>query len=98
MFASLTDKFQTIFKKIKNKGKLNENDIKNCLHEIRIALLEADVNYKVVKEFINSLHEKIRQEKISESLTPAQQIIKIVKELNGQNTDIMATKRKTYSK
>ena len=80
MFANLTDKFQRIFKKIKNKGKLNENDIKNCLHEIRIALLEADVNYKVVKEFIDSLHDKILQEKISESLSPAQQIIKIVNE------------------
>jgi len=80
MFANLTDKFQRIFKKIKNKGKLNENDIKNCLHEIRIALLEADVNYKVVKEFIDSLRDKILQEKISESLSPAQQIIKIVNE------------------
>jgi len=80
MFANLTDKFQRIFKKIKNKGKLNENDIKNCLHEIRIALLEADVNYKVVKEFIDSLHDKILQENISESLSPAQQIIKIVNE------------------
>jgi signal recognition particle subunit SRP54 len=90
MFANLTDKFQTIFKKIKNKGKLNENDIKNYLHEIRIALLEADVNYKVVKEFINSLHEKIKQEKISESLTPAQQIIKIV---NGEITYTLGSKQ-----
>ena len=80
MFANLTDKFQKIFEKIRNKGKLDENDIKNCLHEIRIALLEADVNYKVVKEFINSLHDKMQQEKISESLTPTQQIIKIVNE------------------
>ncbi len=80
MFASLTNKFQKIFKKIRNKGKLDENDIKNCLREIRIALLEADVNYKVVKEFINSLHDKMQQEKISESLTPTQQIIKIVNE------------------
>ena len=90
MFANLTDKFQTIFKKIKNKGKLNENDIKNYLHEIRIALLEADVNYKVVKEFITSLHEKIKQEKISESLTPAQQIIKIV---NGEITYTLGSKQ-----
>jgi len=94
MFDNLTDKFQTIFKKIKNKGKLNENDIKNCLHEIRIALLEADVNYKVVKEFINSLHEKMQQEKISESLTPAQQIIKIV---NGEITEILGSKQNDLS-
>lgn len=93
MFASLTNKFHKIFEKIRNKGKLDENDIKNCLHEIRIALLEADVNYKVVKEFINSLHDKILQEKISESLTPTQQIIKIVNEeitktLGSKKSDI----------
>jgi signal recognition particle subunit SRP54 len=94
MFANLTNKFQTIFKKIKNKGKLDENDIKNCLHEIRIALLEADVNYKVVKEFINSLRDKMQQEKISESLTPTQQIIKIV---NGEITLILGTKKNDLS-
>ena len=94
MFDSLTNKFQTIFKKIKNKGKLNENDLKNCLHEIRIALLEADVNYKVVKEFINSLHDKMQQEKISESLTPAQQIIKIV---NGEITLTLGSKQNDIS-
>lgn len=94
MFASLTDKFQKIFKKIKNKGKLDENDIKNCLHEIRIALLEADVNYKVVKEFIDSLHDKIQQEKISESLTPTQQIIKIV---NAEITLTLGSKQNDLS-
>lgn len=94
MFASLSEKFQTIFKKLKNKGKLNENDIKNYLHEIRIALLEADVNYKVVKEFINNLHDKIRQEKISESLTPAQQIIQIV---NGEITSTLGSKKNDLS-
>ncbi|GAG84109.1 unnamed protein product, partial [marine sediment metagenome] len=94
MFANLTNKFQTIFKKIKNKGKLNENDIKNCLHEIRIALLEADVNYKVVKEFINSLHDKMQQEKISESLTPTQQIIKIV---DGEITSTLGSKQNDIS-
>lgn len=90
MFANLTDKFQIIFKKIKNKGKLNEDGIKNCLHEIRIALLEADVNYKVVKEFINDLHMQIKQEKISESLTPTQQIIKLV---NKEITKILGSKQ-----
>ncbi|GAH41221.1 unnamed protein product, partial [marine sediment metagenome] len=67
-----------------------ENDIKNCLHEIRIALLEADVNYKVVKEFINSVNDKMQQEKISESLTPTQQIIKIV---NGEITSTLGSKQ-----
>ena len=94
MFANLTNKFQTIFKKIKNKGKLNENDIKNCLHEIRITLLEADVNYKVVKEFINSLHDKMQQEKISESLTPTQQIIKII---NGEIASTLGSKQNDIS-
>ncbi|HER23643.1 MAG TPA: signal recognition particle protein [Candidatus Atribacteria bacterium] len=94
MFANLADKFQTIFKKIKNKGKLDENDIKNCLYEIRIALLEADVNYLVVKEFIDNLHDKLKQEKISESLSPAQQIIKMVNEditftLGSQKNDLI---------
>jgi signal recognition particle subunit SRP54 len=88
MFVNLTNKFQTIFNKIRNKGKLNENDIKNCLHDIRIALLEADVNYKVVKEFIDSLYNEIQQEKISESLTPTQQIIKIV---NKEITKILGS-------
>ena len=90
MFANLTDKFQTIFKRIKNKGKLNEDDIKNCLHEIRIALLEADVNYKVVKEFISDLYTQIKQEKISESLTPTQQIVKLV---NKEITKILGSKQ-----
>ena len=94
MFTSLTDKFQTIFNKIQNKGKLNENDIRNCLHEIRIALLEADVNYKVVKEFIDSLHDKIQQEKISESLSPTQQIIKIV---DGEITLTLGSKQNDLS-
>jgi len=70
------------------------NDIKNCLHEIRIALLEADVNYKVVKEFINSLHDKMQQEKISESLTPTQQIIKIV---DGEITSTLGSKQNDIS-
>lgn len=90
MFANLTNKFQTILRKIKNRGKLSEDDIKNCLHEIRIALLEADVNYKVVKEFINDLYIQIQQEKVSESLTPAQQIIKIV---NKEITKVLGSKQ-----
>ncbi|MEN3189911.1 MAG: signal recognition particle protein [Atribacterota bacterium] len=90
MFDNLTNKFQTIFRKIKNRGKLNEDDIKNCLHEIRIALLEADVNYLVVKEFINDIYLQIQQEKVSESLTPAQQIIKIV---NKEITKVLGSKQ-----
>jgi len=80
VFGSLTDKFQVIFQRIRNRGKLSEEDIKKCLHEIRIALLEADVNYKVVKEFIENLSGKLQEAQISASLTPTQQIIKIVYE------------------
>jgi len=90
MFANLTNKFKAIFKRIKNKGKLNEKDIKDYLHEIRIALLEADVNYKVVKEFVNDLYHQIIEEKVSESLSPAQQIIKIV---NQEITKILGSKK-----
>jgi len=78
MFADLSDKFKMIFKRIKSRGKLSDKDIKNCLHEIRIALLEADVNYKVVKEFISDLQTEMVNERISESLSPSQQIIKMV--------------------
>jgi len=78
MFPNLTEKFQNIFKKLRSRGKLSEEDIKNCLHEIRIALLEADVNYKVVKEFINDLGIKLQEAELSKSLTPTQQIIKLV--------------------
>ncbi len=94
MFADLTSKFKAIFKRIKSKGKLNEKDIKNCLYEIRIALLEADVNYKVVKEFVNELHVQMINENISESLSPSQQIIKMVhreitKVLGSKKSDIV---------
>jgi signal recognition particle subunit SRP54 len=80
VFANISNKFQIIFKKLRNKGKLKEKDINSCLHEITIALLEADVNYKVAKEFINNIHIQIQKEKISEKLMPTQQIIKIVNE------------------
>ena len=90
MFTDLSDKFKKIFERIKNKGKLNEKDIKNCLHEIRIALLEADVNYKVVKEFVSELNDQMINENISESLSPSQQIIKMV---HQEITKILGSKK-----
>ena len=79
-FDNLMDRLQDTFKKIKNRGKVTELDVKNAMREIRLALLEADVNYKVVKEFISKVSERSVGAEILESLTPAQHIVKIVRE------------------
>ena len=79
-FESLGDKLQGVFKKLRGKGKLSEKDIKDAMREIKLALLEADVNFKVVKEFVASVSEKALGQEIMESLTPAQQLVKIVNE------------------
>ena len=79
-FESLGDRLQSVFKKIRGKGKLTEKDIKDAMREIKLALLEADVNFKVVKEFVAVISEKALGAEIMESLTPAQQIVKIVNE------------------
>lgn len=80
MFQSLVDKMSEAFKKFKNKGKLSEADVKAGMREIKLALLEADVNFKVVKEFINKVTERAVGSEVLESLVPAQQIVKIVNE------------------
>ncbi len=79
-FESLGDKLQGVFKKLKGHGKVTEKDIKDAMREVKLALLEADVNFKVVKTFVNSVSEKALGQEILESLTPAQQIVKIVNE------------------
>ena len=79
-FESLSDKLQSVFKRLKGKGKLSESDIKEVIREIRLALLEADVNYKVVKDFVKTVSERAVGVEVMESLTPAQQVIKIVNE------------------
>lgn len=79
-FESLGDKLQGVFKKLRGKGKLSEKDIKDAMREIKLALLEADVNFKVVKEFVATVSEKALGHEIMESLTPAQQLVKIVNE------------------
>ena len=78
-FESLGDKLQGVFKKLHGKES-NEKDIKDAMREIKLALLEADVNFKVVKEFVNIVSEKALGQEIMESLTPAQQLVKIVNE------------------
>ena len=79
-FDNLTEKLQNAFKKLKTKGKITEADLKTAMREVKLALLEADVNFKVVKDFINAVSEKALGTNVLESLTPAQQIIKIVNE------------------
>ena len=78
MFQSLSDKLANAFKKFKNKGKLTEADIKEGMREVKLALLEADVNFKVVKDFVKAVTERAVGAEVLESLLPAQQVIKIV--------------------
>ena len=80
MFESLSSKLDAVFKKLKGHGKLTEQNIQDALKEVRIALLEADVNFKVVKDFIQSVQGRAIGQDVMASLTPAQQLIKIVKE------------------
>ena len=89
VFESLSDKMNHIFSKLRNKGKLTELEIKQAMREIRVALLEADVNFNVVKGFVASVSEKALGEDILKSLTPAQQIIKIV---NDELVALMGSK------
>ncbi|HDP69924.1 MAG TPA: signal recognition particle protein [Actinobacteria bacterium] len=80
MFNSLSSKLQNIFSKLKAYGKLGEKQVEEVLREIRLALLEADVNFKVVKDFISNIKERAVGVEVMESLTPAQQVVKIVNE------------------
>lgn len=92
-FEGLTEKLSSAFKKLRNKGRLTESDVKEAMREIRLALLEADVSYKVVKDFIKGVTEKAVGAEVLESLTPAQAIIKIVNQelislMGGDSTKI----------
>ncbi len=80
MFESLTDKLQGIFNRIRGKGRLDEKTVDEVLREIRLALLEADVNFRVVKEFVARVREKAVGEEVLQSLTPDQQVIRIVRD------------------
>ena len=89
-FEGLADKLSNAFKKLKGKGKLSEDDVKQAMREVRLALLEADVNYKVAKDFTNKVTERAVGQDVMESLTPAQMVIKIVDEeltalMGGEN-------------
>ncbi len=90
MFANLAEKLQNTLRQLRGKGKLNEKDVDLALREIRLALLEADVNFKVVKEFIGAVRERAVGEEVMASLTPGQQIVKIV---NDEMTRLMGGKQ-----
>ncbi|MCJ7856776.1 signal recognition particle protein [Lachnospiraceae bacterium NSJ-143] len=79
-FENLSNKLQEVFKQLRGKGKLTEADVKAAMREVKIALLEADVNFKIVKQFINKVTERAVGIEVMESLTPGQQVIKIVNE------------------
>ena len=80
MFENLTDKLQKVFDKLAKRGKLSENDVDAAMREVRLALLEADVNYKVVKDFVARVRERAVGAEVMRTITPAQQVIKIVNE------------------
>ena len=89
-FDSLQDKLGSVFKRLRGKGKLREQDVKDAMREVRLALLEADVNYKVAKDFTNKVTEKCIGEKVMESLTPAQMVVKIVRD---ELTELMGSEQ-----
>ena len=95
-FESLADKLQNVFKNLRGKGRLSEADVKAALKEVKMALLEADVSFKVVKQFINAVQTRAVGEDVLESLTPGQMVIKIVNEelvrLMGSETTEIALK------
>lgn len=87
-FEGLSEKLNSVFKRLRSRGKLKESDIKEVMREVRLALLEADVNYKVAKDFVAAVSEKAVGAQVLESLTPAQQVIKIV---NDEMTTLMGS-------
>ncbi len=90
MFESLTGKLTEVLDQLKGKGKLTEEEVKEALKEVKLALLEADVNYRVVKDLISSIEEEAVGEEVMESLTPGQQVIKIVRD---QLSEVMGHQR-----
>ena len=79
-FESLSDRIQMSLRRLTGRGKINEKDIDEAMREIRVSLLEADVNYKIVKQFIADIKEKALGERVMKSLTPGDQVVKIVYE------------------
>src|SRR5947199_2410699 len=80
MFEALSDRFDGIFKRLRGRGRLREEDVEEVLHEIRLALLEADVNFRVVRNLQSRIRERTVGMELSQALNPAQQVIKVVHE------------------
>ena len=97
-FDNLSDKLTGVFKRLRSKGKLSESDVKDAMREVRLALLEADVNYKVAKDFTNTVAEKCVGENVMESLTAPQMVIKIVRDELAALMGSEAARLKTASK
>ena len=89
MFESLSEKLQRVFKDLRGQGKLSSENMEAALKEIRVALLEADVNFKVVKQFIANVREKAMGQDVLTALSPAQQVVKIVRD---ELTEILGSK------
>lgn len=97
-FEGLADRLQSTIQKIRGKGKVSEADVKEMMREVRLALLEADVNFKVVKEFVKKVSERSVGQEVMKSLTPGQQVIKVVKEeltelMGGEQSKIAVSNR-----
>ncbi|KJJ42882.1 signal recognition particle [Bacillus subtilis] len=97
-FEGLADRLQQTISKIRGKGKVSEQDVKDMMREVRLALLEADVNFKVVKDFVKKVSERAVGQEVMKSLTPGQQVIKVVKEeltelMGGEESKIAVAKR-----
>ena len=95
-FEGLSEKLQGITRKLRGKARITESDLKEVLREVKLALLEADVNYKIVKDFVNVIQEKALGQDVLKSLTPGQQVGKIVKDelvalLGGEEAKIAFT-------
>ena len=102
MFESLSEKLSRTFKKLKGQGRLTEKNIQEALKEVRIALLEADVNYKVVKKFVEDIRQSATGQSVLDSLTPGQQVIKIVNEelirlMGGSRQELNLTGRTPFA-
>ena len=97
-FENLSDKLNNVFKKLRGKGRLSEQDVKEAMREVRLALLEADVSYKVVKDFVKTVTERASGAEVLEALSPAQMVIKIVNEelcalMGGENQKLNISSR-----
>ena len=106
-FESLSERLQMSLRRITGRGRVNENDINEMMKEVRVSLLEADVNYRVVKSFINDVKEKALGERVMKSLTPGDQVVKVVheelkklqsKKINTEKNAIMIAELYDYIK